>query len=291
MLKSMTGYGQSQANRAGVILSLDMNCLNSRFFDMTIRLPRPMQKWEAQIRKTVQNKLRRGKVSITVAVTGEDEITAPVRVNLNRLMQYQFLFKEIREELGLSDTPRLSHFLSMGDVIEVDENGPEDVLFELLSEALEQAIHDVSKMREAEGKNLCVDLLQRLETVSEEIETITKLASRYRLDDVKRYRNKIQEMVGNASLDEGRLIQEAGILAERHDITEECIRFKSHMNLFRTYIEDSDESGKKLGFLLQEMGREVNTIGAKTDHVDISHHVVNIKDELEKLREQVQNIL
>lgn len=291
MLRSMTGYGQSQASRTGVVLSVDMHCLNSRFFDMTIRLPRQMQKWEAQIRQKVQTVLHRGKINITVAVAGDDEITSPVRVNRNRLKQYQILFKEIRDELGLTDTPRLSHFLSMGDVIDVDEPDQDDILFELLSEALEQALHDVSEMRLAEGNNLAVDLLQRLNIVIRGIEAIDNLASEYRLDDVQRYRDKIQELVGSVPLEEGRLIQEAAILADRHDITEECTRFKSHMNLFRTYVEDNEDSGKRLGFLLQEMGREVNTIGAKTDHVDISHHVVQIKHELEKIREQVQNIL
>ncbi|MFC1484060.1 YicC/YloC family endoribonuclease [Candidatus Neomarinimicrobiota bacterium] len=287
----MTGYGQSQISRTGVLLSLDMHSLNSRFFDMTIRLPRQMQKWEAQIRQKVQAALRRGKINLTVAVTGEDEIASPARVNRTRLKQYQILFEEIREELGLTDTPRLSHFLSTGDVIDVDEQGQDDVLFELLSEALEQALHDVSEMRLAEGKNLAVDLLQRLNIVIREIEAIENLASEYRLGDVQRYRDKIQELVDNVPLEEGRLIQEAAILADRHDITEECIRFKSHMDLFQAYVKDNEDSGKRLGFLLQEMGREVNTIGAKTDHVDISHHVVRIKDELEKIREQVQNIL
>jgi uncharacterized protein (TIGR00255 family) len=287
----MTGYGQSQMSRTGVILSLDMHSLNSRFFDMTIRLPRQMQKWEAQIRQKVQAALRRGKINLTVAVTGEDEIASPARVNRTRLKQYQILFEEIREELGLTDTPRLSHFLSTGDVIDVDEQGQDDVLYELLSEALEQALHDVSEMRLAEGNNLVVDLLQRLDIVIKEIEAIENLASEYRLGDVQRYRDKIQELVDNVPLEEGRLIQEAAILADRHDITEECIRFKSHMDLFQTYVKDNEDSGKRLGFLLQEMGREVNTIGAKTDHVDISHHVVRIKDELEKIREQVQNIL
>jgi uncharacterized protein (TIGR00255 family) len=287
----MTGYGQSQVSRTGVILSLHMQSLNSRFFDMTIRLPRQMQKWEAQIRQKVQTALRRGKINLTVAVAGEDETASPARVNRSRLKHYQILFKEIREELGLSDTPRLSHFLSMGDVIEVDEQGQDEILFELLSEALEQALHNVNEMRSAEGNNLAVDLLQRLRIIISEIEAIENLAREYRLGDVQRYRDKIQELVDNVPLEEGRLIQESAILADRHDITEECIRFKSHLDLFQTYVEDNDESGKRLGFILQEMGREVNTIGAKTDHVDISHHVVRIKDELEKIREQVQNIL
>jgi uncharacterized protein (TIGR00255 family) len=287
----MTGYGQSQVSRTGVILSLDMQSLNSRFFDMTIRLPRQMQKWEAQIRQKVQTALRRGKINLTVAVAGEDETASPARVNRSRLKHYQILFKEIREELGLSDTPRLSHFLSMGDVIEVDEQGQDEILFELLSEALEQALHNVNEMRSAEGNNLAVDLLQRLRIIISEIEAIENLAREYRLGDVQRYRDKIQELVDNVPLEEGRLIQESAILADRHDITEEFIRFKSHLDLFQTYVEDNDGSGKRLGFILQEMGREVNTIGAKTDHVDISHHVVRIKDELEKIREQVQNIL
>ena len=291
MVISMTGYGHSRVTRDGVTLFTDIQCLNSRFFDLTARLPRVMQKWELQVRQAAQEALPRGKVNVTVAVTIEEEAGASIRLNRARLRQYQELFRQIQEELALPEGPSLSHYTAVDDIITVEEVDRDDLLRELLMQALKEALAGVKEMRQAEGTNLAADLMMRLALVEEETEAIERLATERRAGDLERYRSRIQELMDDVPVDEGRLLQEAAVLADKRDITEECTRLKSHLELFRSYIEDDDDTGKRLGFLLQEMGREVNTLGSKTDHIDISHAVVRIKDELEKTREQVQNVL
>lgn len=291
MVISMTGYGQSRVTRDGVTLFADIQCLNGRFFDLTTKLPRVMQKWELQVRQAAQEALTRGKVNVTVAVTIEGEAGASIRLNRARLRQYQELFRQIQEELALPEGPSFSHYTAVDDIITVEEVDRDDLLRELLMQALKEALAGVKEMRQAEGTNLAADLMIRLALVQEETGAIERLAIERRTGDLERYRSRIQELMNGLPVDEGRLLQEAAVLADKRDITEEYTRLKSHLELFRSYIEDNDDTGKRLGFLLQEMGREVNTLGSKTDHIDISHAVVRIKDELEKIREQVQNVL
>ncbi len=287
----MTGFGQSQVTRDGVTVSIDIQCLNSRFFDLTVRLPRMMQKWEIQVRQAAQEALTRGKVNLTAVVSVEVEAGIAIRLNRARLRQYHELFRQIQEELALPEGPSLSHYTALDNIIEAEDVNRDDLLRELLMETLTKALAGVHEMRQAEGANLDADLMMRLALAQEETATIERLAEEHRTGDLERYRSRIQELLDSIPVDEGRLLQEAAILTDKRDITEECTRIKSHLELFRSYLNDEDNTGKQLGFLLQEMGREVNTIGAKTDHIDISHAAVRIKNELEKIREQVQNIL
>jgi uncharacterized protein (TIGR00255 family) len=287
----MTGYGQSQITREGVTLATDIHCLNSRFFDLTARLPRAMQKWESQVRQEAQEALGRGKASVNVVVSIDEDAGPPIHVNRSRLQLYQELFKQMQDELELSEGPSLSHYTVMNDVFIIEEPERDNLYQELLLESFRGALAGLNAMREAEGANLATDLRDRIDRIRDEMLSIAQLAGDRRSGDLDRYRNRIQEIVEGIPLDESRLLQEAAILADKRDITEECTRIKSHLDLFQSYAEGEKDPGKRLGFLLQEMGREINTLGAKTDHIDISHAVVRIKDQLEKMREQVQNIL
>lgn len=291
VLLSMTGYGQSQVTREGVTLSTDIHCLNGRYFDLAMRLPRVMQSLEPLVRQKTQEVLSRGKISVTVVLAGENEGSADPRLNTDRLRQYQQLFQEIQDELGLSEGPTFAHYVSLNDIIAEDGVDRTDLLKALLTEGLDTALRDVKKMQRAEGANLGADLLTRITRVRCEAQGIEQQAQQHRSEDLERYRSRIQELVGDVRVDEDRLLQEIAMMAEKRDITEECTRLNSHLDLFGTYMDGNEAAGKRLGFLLQEMGREVNTIGSKSNQIEISHTVVRIKDELEKIREQVQNIL
>ena len=155
----------------------------------------------------------------------------------------------------------------------------------------DDAIEELDKVRNAEGKNLKKDLETRLKNVETYVSQIESKSSKQRGQDFKRYKNRISELLEDVSLDEQRLLQEVAIIAEKKDISEEIVRLKSHIKLYNTYFDDTEYAGRKMNFMLQEMGREVNTIGSKTDQIEVSHLVVSLKDELEKMREQVQNIL
>ena len=291
MLVSMTGYGQSQLTREGMTLSTDIQCLNGRFFDLAVRLPRGMQSLEPLVRQTTQKVIPRGKISVSVVLTGKNEGGADPRIDTDRLRQYQQLFQKIQDELGLADGPTFAHYVSLNDIILGDEVDRTDLLKTLLTEGLDKALRDVQAMQQAEGANLGADLLMRIGLVRREIQAIEKQAQQHRTEDLERYRTRIQELVRGVMVDEGRLLQEVAMMAEKRDIAEECTRLNSHLDLFESYMDGVEPAGKRLGFLLQEMGREVNTIGSKTNRIEISHTVVRMKDELEKIREQVQNIL
>ena len=157
--------------------------------------------------------------------------------------------------------------------------------------AVKDAIEKLDKIRSAEGKNLKKDLETRLKNVETYVSQIELKSSKQRGEDFKRYKKRITELLEDVSLDEQRLLQEVAIIAEKKDISEEIVRLGSHIQLYNTYFDDVEYAGRKMNFMLQEMGREVNTIGSKTDQIEVSHLVVSVKDELEKMREQVQNIL
>ena len=291
MLLSMTGFGQSQVTREGITLSTDIQCLNGRYFDLGVRLPRVMQSLEPLVRQTTQEVISRGKISVTVVLAGKNEAGADHRLDTVRLREYQQLFQEIQDELGLSEGPSFAHYASLNDIILEHEVDRADLLKSLLAEGLDTALREVQAMQRAEGANLGADLLTRLGLVRRETQAIEQRAQQHRSEDLERYRTRIQELVGELTVDEGRLLQEIAMLAEKRDIAEECTRLNSHLDLFESYMDGDEATGKRLGFLLQEMGREVNTIGSKSNQIEISHTVVRMKDELEKIREQVQNIL
>jgi len=291
MLFSMTGYGQSQVNGGGITLNTDIQCLNSRFLDLSVRLPRALQALESVVRQRIPAALSRGKIFINVTIDEDKEANAQPRINTIRLRQYQQLFREIKEQLALPDGPSFSDFAALHDLIEEADEDRTEVYRQLLEKGLGKAITEVKKMQEAEGANLATDMTARLDVLREELRSVMQEAETHRAEMLDRYRSRIQELLNGVAVDEGRLLQEVAVMAEKRDIAEECIRLESHLALFDTYMESEGESGKKLGFLLQEMGREVNTIGSKSNQIAISHTVVRMKDELEKIREQVQNIL
>ncbi|MEE9466353.1 MAG: YicC/YloC family endoribonuclease [Candidatus Neomarinimicrobiota bacterium] len=290
-LLSMTGYGQGRASRDGLALTVEINCLNGRFFDVNLRLPKLLQAFEPQVRKQMQQALVRGKVSVTASYAEEDGALPALTLNEGRLIQYQQLFRRMKEKLELAEEPGLSHYTSLHDIFVGSEIDRGDVMTELFQQALSEALENVRQMRYSEGENLGHDLRERLDQIERVIGNIEHLAEADRSGELQRYSARIQDLLGEIPVDEARLVQEAAILADKRDISEECTRLKSHRALFDQYMEADEPGGKRLSFLVQEMNREANTIGAKSIHIDISHHVVELKDELEKIREQVQNVL
>lgn len=288
---SMTGYGQSDTSGDGMNLKVEIQTLNSRFFDLSTRLARPLQQHEAWVRRRAQEVLARGKVTITVTLTDESLEASEPRLDLDKVKQYKALFETLRTATETPGDIRLADYLNQHDIILVTDDDRAELAETLLRSGLEEALQATQQMRAAEGANLAIDLQARLKVVQEGAEAIRALAENSRADDLERFRGRVQELAEGLDLDEDRLAQEVAILAEKRDIAEECTRLASHHQLFVSYLEGDSATGKRMGFLLQEMGREVNTIGSKGSQVEISHRVVALKDELEKLREQVQNVL
>ena len=292
MIISMTGYGHGEAGSHAFTVAVDISSLNGRYCDIGLRLPKVLQSSEQAARKKIQEQLARGKISVTVNHSGEnDQQLAKLAVNVPKLKEYARLFAEIQSELGLESSPQLANYLTIHDVIQVEDEDNSVLLNELFLAALNEALAAADSMRRAEGKNLGADITQRLGTLGSIMNSIIILADKNAATALDEYRERIQKLLGDISVNDERLYQEIAILSDKRDITEECTRFASHLNLCASYIADDQPSGKRLGFILQELGRETNTIGSKTSNIEISHLVVHLKDQLEKIREQVHNIL
>ena len=287
----MTGFGKSEIQNDDLILSLELRTINSRFLDFTPRLPRVLIPYEDEALKLIKEKCIRGRVILSVKLDYMAGSNNGMVLNQNKLKDYLQVVKEIQHTAERNDLPTMGDMLRLPDIFST-ENGSDDTkLKTIFIDALNNALKETDNVRVLEGKNIQADLSKRLSDITDSIKQIQKIAEEGKEENYKKYIEKIKELMAEMNADENRIYQEAAITAEKKDITEEIVRINSHVDLFNKYMHSTGNEGKKLNFLLQEMGREVNTIGSKTDFVEICHLVVHMKDELEKIREQVQNIV
>ena len=287
----MTGYGRADGQNDLVVLSVEIRSLNSRFLDFSPRIPRPLQPFEDDAFKMVKQMCERGRVSLSVKLDLIPGTKNGMILNQNKLEEYMTIVKDIQKTSDRDDMPSMGDILRLPDILIRNEPDEEDDLKTIFITALKKALDEMEKIRLTEGENIQSDLIMRLGLIKKIVDEICTKSESNRDVTLKHYKKKIQLLVEDINLDESRLYQEIAILSEKKDITEELVRLNSHINLFEHYINSSENKGKKLNFILQEMGREINTIGSKTDIIEISHMVVDMKDELEKIREQVQNIV
>jgi uncharacterized protein (TIGR00255 family) len=287
----MTGYGRSEEISERFILNIEIRSVNSRFLDFSPRLPRVLIPFEDHAYKLIKKRIERGRVSLSCKLEYLQGHSNKMSLNKEKLVEYIGVFKEIQKKINIEDLPNIGDIIRFPDILVTDEQNSDDDLKTRFIAALNKAIDEVEKSRIEEGSNIKEDLSKRINLL---ISFIDKIRNKI-LDDkdkvLDKYKKKIQSLVNTLNLDEARLYQEIGILAEKKDITEEIVRLDSHIDLFKKYMNSKENKGKKLNFLIQEMGREINTIGSKTDDLGVSHLSVDMKDELEKIREQVQNIV
>ena len=288
---SMTGYGRGQAALAQGVLSVELRAVNSRFLDLRVRLPREFSALEPQVRATASGFFVRGQVDLGVRQGGAAGGRGEVAIDAELARQYVEAADQLRDRFGLQGTLPVSTLLELPGVAQQQEAALEpSAVAEALMEAVEQACREAAAMREREGSALVSELRQRLqgfEPAVAEIET--------RADEVKRaVRERLEKRLAalgpEIEIDPARLAQEVVLYADRMDTTEEIVRLRSHLAQFHETLDTGGPVGRKLEFLLQEIGREVNTIGSKAADAPISRHVVELKTELEKLREQVLNL-
>jgi uncharacterized protein (TIGR00255 family) len=290
MIKSMTGYGKAEVSLEIDHITIEIRSVNHRYCEISVKLPRPLICFENDIRKTVAERLKRGKIDVFVQLDAVSAEQAPV-VNVALAKAYHRAFSSLQEELGLEDPVPLSLILSQKDVLEVSdiEDRAEDMREGLLS-AVASAVTAVESMRLREGSELGDDLRRRRSNLSCLIERISGRAPSVPVEYAEKLKARLAQFDAENLPDDARLAQEIAFMADRCDITEELVRFGSHLSQFDTALESGEPVGRKLDFLMQEMGREVNTIGSKANDGEISACVVELKAELEKIREQVQNI-
>ena len=292
-MKSMTGFGSGTATKDGITCTVEIKTVNARFLDLFIRSPKQINPFESIIRGLVQDRITRGKVEVSVSI--QDAGERPKTFTINSVLRKQIQELLVREEFY--DDPKKVPLQAVNSISnewiqQQDTPVAEDVLSEIVQESTKQALDALITMRTVEGKHIEQDLLSRITT----LENIIKSIDENKAGAVDAYREhikgKIQEYLVSleASISEDRFLQEIALLADKTDITEEIVRFTSHVVQLKNTLVDENSIGRKVDFILQEMNREVNTIGSKAMDSSITEFVVQLKCELEKIREQVQNV-
>ena len=286
----MTGYGKGMSRNDNFEVTVEIKSVNNRFLDINIRLPKELNHEEMAMRDFIKARVLRGKINVFVNIRENPQSESDLFVNWEAIKKNFNHLKAIRETLGIKEEIRLEHLLSFPDVFNPDlEELAEEQLHPLIFAALEEAMNEFLEMSRQEGANILADVnkrLQKVEDLTREIETLAPSNLQEEFDRL--YRNTMN-LIGEKKLDKTRLEQEIALISDRVDITEEIVRMKSHIDLFKKTLNTGGEVGKRLNFILQEMNREANTMNSKTTLLDISHRVIKIKEEVEKLREQIQN--
>jgi uncharacterized protein (TIGR00255 family) len=291
MAYSMTGLGLGEASINGINIKIELRSVNNRFLEISCRMPSSAVEYEQQLREMIRERIDRGKIYVQITIQGENTDGPQLKVNRQSVRFIKNLLEDIADEAGLEKDISLEDYLKFSEIFEPAESRNDNSsLLEALKGSLSAAIENLIEMRSKEGKALTDDISERLQRLTENLSDIESAAASNSQQILQRLREKIEKLVSSRELNEDRLYLEAALLAEKSDITEECVRLHSHCGLFLRTMEDEAIVGKKLNFLLQEMNREVNTISSKALSSEISHLAVNMKGEIEKIREQVQNL-
>ena len=292
MIKSMTGYGRAETIQDGRKWVVEVKSVNHRFLEVFVRLPASLQPLEGEVKKKVGEKLSRGRIEVGVKADSDaDQVGALIDLNMPMIRHYHSLLSRMKEALGLRDEITIGMLTGFKDAFiypEVEVNLESS--WATLEGVLDGALDELAAMREKEGEVIGRDFNQRMDTIERSLDVIASRVPQVVAECHKKLSDRVKELLGSVELDESRVSQEVAILADRMDITEEIVRFKSHMGQFAEMLKSGEAVGRKLDFLLQEMNREVNTMGSKSNDAEISRQVVEIKSELSRLREQVQNI-
>ncbi len=290
MIKSMTGFGKGIAKEGDVVVEAEIKTYNNRFQDIFIKLPKSVSDREFEVREKIRKSIKRGKISLSVYLKRENSDNKPLFLDKQGLETVKSILDELKQISGVDENISIENYLEFQNIILTDSAFDKEKEFELVNQAIEEAIQNLIAMREQEGAELKKDMIERVNNIAKTIDEI-KSAER---ESVETYFEKLKErarqLFEDLNENPDRLNMELSLLAERYDITEECVRMKSHIKLFFDALEKEDEAGRKLNFILQEMNREANTINSKTISSEISHKGIFIKEELEKIREQIQNI-
>ncbi len=290
MISSMTGYGRGSSSQDGFTFIAEMRSVNHRYADFALRLPRELYPLEDRIRRQLQQSIKRGRVEVSLAM---DEIPADLRqvkVNYDLAEDYHKALQLLSSRLDLSEKVQLKHLLQMPELFKPGGvTLSEEQVWPLVSAALQESLDQLLHQRQTEGENLCRDLLERCTRLEKLMETASIAAEAAKEDYRRRTEQKFEELLAG-KFEETRLLMECALLVDRMGVDEELVRLKSHIEAFRSNLSGTDPAGRKLDFIAQEMFREVNTIGSKAGGYHLTNIVVELKTELEKIREQIQNL-
>ena len=291
MLKSMTGYGRSEMTVSGRHIIFEIKSVNHKYFEFNSRISRGYLFLEDKLKAYLQGKLSRGKVDVFLQIETLEDADAQVQVNHSLAAGYYAALQELRERYSLPDEPTLALLTRYGDIFSVHrapEN--EEEIWQAVQQAAEPAVESFLRMREAEGARLREDILSKAQRILELVGQVEQETPQTVKEYQERLEAKIQELLGDAHFDEQRVLTEVAVFADKVAVDEETVRLRSHFQQLEKLIDSQEPVGRKIDFLVQEMNREANTIGSKSVNSRIAYRVVDIKSEIEKIREQVQNV-
>ena len=293
MIKSMTGFGRGEYTDGKRSIIAEIKSVNHRYSDIMVKMPRRYTFAEDKIKNTVKDKIRRGKVDVSIIVENITENDVNIKLNSMLAKQYYDNLTELRSEFDLSGDISLQFLASLPDVMKaIPDVEDEEEITKAILEAVSEAAANLEKMRAVEGEKLAEDLIAKGEHVKEILDKIAERAPQVVVDYTAKLKERIQDLIGSSvQVPEDRILVEAAVFADKCAIDEEITRLNSHLVQLKNIIEKSSQpDGKKLDFLVQEMNREANTIGSKANDITITNYMLEIKSEIEKIREQVQNI-
>ncbi len=290
MIKSMTGYGKGNISKNLRNYQVEIKSVNHRYLDISVKMPRVLSYLEEDVKKVISSKVKRGKIDVFVTFENSSTEGKEIKINNEIAKMYINQLKQLAEEENILANIEVTEISKYPDVLSVQNTQDDEQIKKELIEATTTATDKLVQMRQVEGSKMAEDLLKRIEKINQKIEKISELSTGLIEEYVVKLENRIKEILKNQEIDESRLAQEVVIYADKCSIEEEVTRLKSHISQFKELINSDDAVGKKLDFIIQEMNRETNTIGSKANNLEITNGVIDIKTEIENIREQVQNI-
>ncbi len=291
MVRSMTGFGRAKAQIDGLDITVEIKSVNHRYFEFSCRLPRAYSFLEEKIKSRLAGSITRGKVEVSVLIDDNTENATVIEIDREYTTAYLSALKKLSKDFGLKNDIKVSALVGNNDVFKIKRQTIEDeVIAKAVFTVLEDALNNFITMRTQEGERLLKDVTDRAKYILEKVSFIEARSP----ETVQNYRNrieqKIKELLGDTTIDEQRILTEVAIFADKVAVAEETVRLRSHIKQFESLMSTDDAIGRKLDFIVQEMNREANTIGSKAQDIEIAHTVVDIKSEIEKIREQIQNM-
>jgi len=290
MLSSMTGFGKSEIKKDGISVSVEIRSVNSRFLEISLKLPRVLQAKEFEIREIIRQKISRGRVSASVNFEVDPSVQPPVKINFDIANAFVRELRELKKRSRIKGEIKLEHLLGFPQIF----TSPEDISekeWDIVKSAVEEAVDKLIESRRREGFELEKDIDSRVGIISDSVDKILSLSSDKLKERQMQLKERVEKIFKDVEFDKNRLEAELVLLADKLDVTEECVRLKSHVKFFREILNSGEIAvGRRLNFLLQEMLREATTIGAKSEDPEITYLVIGIKEEIEKIREQLQNV-
>ena len=290
MIKSMTGYGKASLKTEDREYQVEIKSVNHRYLDISVKIPRQLSYLEEDIKKEISKKIKRGKIDVFIVFENNSLEGKTIKINQELAKAYIAELRKLAEEEGLQADIPVNEIAKYPDVLKIQNNEEDKELQKELLSVVEEATKNLFEMRTIEGRKMAEDISKRIDFIQEKIEEITQFSTRLIEEYVVKLEERIKQILKNKEVDKERLAQEVVIYADKCSIQEEVTRMNSHILQLRTLLNTEGVIGKKLDFIIQEMNREVNTIGSKANNLDITNRVVDLKTEIENIREQVQNI-